>query len=166
MGCKTTKHVVLLKSTDYQKIILLLALIFRPKRSYFPARPLYSGPSSRIQESKNQETSVHKLSRQDVLNCKSIATFTVPMNNAFGNTQISHSKTRNYKTKDHRMRRPIPRWIRELDAQFQKQHLEANALVDPSNQEAIERDIEEVENHDDRIRGNVSKLLFFLSTSK
>ena len=56
--------------------------------------------------------------------------------------------------------------IRELDAQFQQQHLEANALVDPANQEAIERDFEEVENHDDRVRENVSKLLFFLSTSK
>ena len=56
--------------------------------------------------------------------------------------------------------------IRELDAQFQQQHLEANVLVDPANQEAIERDFEEVENHDDRVRENVSKLLFFLSTSK
>ena len=56
--------------------------------------------------------------------------------------------------------------IQGLDAQFQQQHLDANALVDPSNEEAIERDFEEVENHDDRVRENVSKLLFFLSTSK
>ena len=38
--------------------------------------------------------------------------------------------------------------------------------MDPSNEEVIERDFEEVENHDDRVRENVSKLLFFLSTSK
>ena len=56
--------------------------------------------------------------------------------------------------------------IQGLDAQFQQQHLDANALVDPSNEEAIERDFEEVENHDDRVRENVSKLLFFLTTSK
>ena len=53
--------------------------------------------------------------------------------------------------------------IQGLDAQlqFQQQHLDAN-----SNEEAIERDFEEVENHDDRVRENVSKLLFFLTTSK
>ena len=39
MGCKTTKHVALLKSKDYQKIILLLALVFRPKLSDFPVCP-------------------------------------------------------------------------------------------------------------------------------
>ena len=39
--------------------------------------------------------------------------------------------------------------IHILDAQFQKQHLEASALVEPSNQELIQRDFEELEAHDD-----------------
>ena len=37
--------------------------------------------------------------------------------------------------------------IQGLDAQFQQKHLDANALVDQSNEEAFE----EVENHDDRV---------------
>ena len=55
--------------------------------------------------------------------------------------------------------------IRDLDSQFQQQHLEASALVDPSNQELIEKDFEELEIHDDRVRENVSKLLYLLSVA-
>ena len=101
-------------------------------------------------------------------------------------TRVSHLKTRNYQTKDHKPRQEDRQLvqkaepsvfeivcadlylseIRELDDQFQQQHLEANALVDPSNQEAIERQFEEMENDDDGVRENIRNLLFFLSTSK
>ena len=49
--------------------------------------------------------------------------------------------------------------------EFQRQHAEASSLLDPSNQELIEKDYEELDAHDDRVRENVSNLLYFLSTS-
>ena len=51
-----------------------------------------------------------------------------------------------------------------LDTQFQRRHAEASSLLDPSNQELIEKDYEELDAHDDRVRENVSNL-YFLSTS-
>ena len=55
--------------------------------------------------------------------------------------------------------------IRNLDGQFQQQHLEASAVVDLSNEELIEKDFEELEIHDDRVRENISKLLYLLSVA-
>ena len=55
--------------------------------------------------------------------------------------------------------------IRELDTQFQRQHAEVSSLLDPSNQELIEKDYEELDAHDDRVQENVSNLLYLLSTS-
>ena len=40
--------------------------------------------------------------------------------------------------------------ILELDRQYQ-QHLEASALLDPSNHELNEKDVEELEMHEDRV---------------
>ena len=54
---------------------------------------------------------------------------------------------------------------RTLDAQFQQQHLEASALVEPSKEELIQRDFEELEEHDGRVRENVSKLLYLPSVA-
>ncbi|XP_078357312.1 uncharacterized protein LOC144642205 [Oculina patagonica] len=55
--------------------------------------------------------------------------------------------------------------IRTLDAQFQKQHLAATAIVEPSNEELIERDFEDLEIHDERVRENTSKLLYLLNVA-
>ena len=55
--------------------------------------------------------------------------------------------------------------IRTLDSQFQQQHLEASALVEPSNEELIQKDFEELDAHDERVRENVSKLLYLLSVA-
>lgn len=55
--------------------------------------------------------------------------------------------------------------IRTLDAQFQKQHLAATAIVEPSNEELIERDFEDLEIHDERVRENTSKLLYVLNVA-
>lgn len=48
-------------------------------------------------------------------------------------------------------------------ASFNTQHTEASTLVDRPKEELIERGFEQVETHDDRIREDVSKLLYFLS---
>jgi len=53
--------------------------------------------------------------------------------------------------------------IRTLDVQFQKQHLAATAIVEPSNEELIEKDFGDLEIHDERVRENTSKLLFVLN---
>ena len=55
--------------------------------------------------------------------------------------------------------------IRTLDTQFQKQHLAATAIVEPSNKELIERDFEDLEIHDERVRENTSKLLYVLNVA-
>ena len=55
--------------------------------------------------------------------------------------------------------------IRTLDAQFQQQHVEASGLVEPSNEELIQKDFEELDAHDERVRENVSKLLYLLSVA-
>ena len=55
--------------------------------------------------------------------------------------------------------------IRTLDTQFQKQHLAATAVVEPSNEELIERDFEDLEIHDERVRENTSKLLYVLNVA-
>ena len=55
--------------------------------------------------------------------------------------------------------------IRNLDSQFQEQHLEAIALVEPSNEELIEKDFEELEFNDERVRENTSKLLYLLNVA-
>ena len=53
--------------------------------------------------------------------------------------------------------------IRELNNTFQSQHIDASALLDPTNEELIEKDLEELDTHDDRVRDNISKLLYILS---
>lgn len=55
--------------------------------------------------------------------------------------------------------------IRTLDAQFQKQHLAATAIVEPSNEELIEKDFEDLEIHDERVREKTSKLLYVLNVA-
>ena len=51
-----------------------------------------------------------------------------------------------------------------LDSQFQ-QHVEASPLVEPSNRELIQKDFEELDAHDERVRENVSRLLYLLSVA-
>ena len=141
--------------------------MFRPKHSYFPVRPLFSGPSSRIRKSKNQETSVHKLLRQEVLTCNSHLQFpqTMPSETRESLTQKRRTTKRRITNLVKKIEQLVQKAepsafnivctdqylceIQGLDAQFQQQHLDANALVRPSNQEAIERHLEVVENHDD-----------------
>ena len=53
--------------------------------------------------------------------------------------------------------------IRELNNTFQSQHIDASALLDPTNEELIKKDLEELDTHDDRVRDNISKLLYVLS---
>ena len=55
--------------------------------------------------------------------------------------------------------------IRTLDAQFQKQILAATAIVEPSSGELIEKDFEDLEIHDERVRENISKLLYVLNVA-
>ena len=52
-----------------------------------------------------------------------------------------------------------------MDAQFQQQHVEASGLVEPSNEELIQKDFEELDAHDERVRENVSTLLYLLSVA-
>ena len=52
-----------------------------------------------------------------------------------------------------------------LDSQFQQQHVEASALVEPSNEELIQEDFEELDAHDERVRENVSRLPYLLSVA-
>ena len=54
--------------------------------------------------------------------------------------------------------------IRGLDEQFQANHEAASVLVAHENEELLERDFDELDAHDERVKENVSKLLFFLST--
>lgn len=54
--------------------------------------------------------------------------------------------------------------IRNLDAQFQQQHLEASTLVELSTKELIQKDFE-LEAHDDQVQDNVSKLLYLQSVA-
>ena len=53
--------------------------------------------------------------------------------------------------------------IRELNYAFQSQDIDASASLDPGNQDLIEKDFEEPEIHDDRIRDYISKLLYILN---
>ena len=53
--------------------------------------------------------------------------------------------------------------IRDLNNKFQSQHIDASALLDLTNEELIEKDLEELDTHDDRVRDNISKLLYVLS---
>ena len=53
--------------------------------------------------------------------------------------------------------------IRELNNIFQSQHIQASASLEPTNEDLIEKDFEELENYDDRVRENISKLLCFLN---
>ena len=53
--------------------------------------------------------------------------------------------------------------IRELNNIFQSQHIEASASLEPTNEDSIKKDFEELENHDDRVRENISKLLYVLN---
>ena len=50
--------------------------------------------------------------------------------------------------------------IHTLDTQFQKQQLAANAIVEPLNEELIQRDSEDLEIHDEHVCKNTSKLLY------
>lgn len=43
--------------------------------------------------------------------------------------------------------------------------MEASALVEPSNEELIQKDFEELDTHDERMRENVSRLLYLLSVA-
>ena len=52
-----------------------------------------------------------------------------------------------------------------LDSQFQQQHVEASPLVEQSNRELIQKDFEELHAHDERVRENVSRLLYLLSVA-
>ena len=53
--------------------------------------------------------------------------------------------------------------IRELNNTFQSQHIDASASLDPTNEEQFEKNLEELDSHDDRIRDNISKLLYVLN---
>ena len=53
--------------------------------------------------------------------------------------------------------------IRELNNIFQSQHIDTSASLDPANQDLIEKDFEELEGHDDRVRDYNSKLLYILN---
>ena len=53
--------------------------------------------------------------------------------------------------------------IRELNNTFQSQHIDASASHDPVNDELVEKDFEELENHDYQVRENISKLLYILN---
>ena len=50
--------------------------------------------------------------------------------------------------------------VRDLDKQFQEIYLSVNAQIDPSNEELVAKEYEELDAHDDRIRETVSKLTF------
>ena len=52
-----------------------------------------------------------------------------------------------------------------MDSQFQQQHVETSALVELSNEELIQKDFEELDAHDERVRENVGRLLYLLSVA-